>query len=417
MSMELDRGQRREPLLAYAVVGIAVLYAAFTLGLEVLSWRLNIEFDIPAWRTDSPVEICLALIVIGGLIFAVTQVYRHRRDAALRLGWSYATVAMALIATSEMADWFNETAPFWSEDFWFETPLWLIAAWCLHQCIRLYAARPRYWFRAGFALQVASAVLDLLKNEIGRLPLVSPEALEVAVEYSALLCVLCYVLSLALTRVGPRTAGWSDRLTGGARLAVAALGVQAPRATQPVAVGALARRLYVDRHMFRAARYPTRYPVLHRAGLRQAVNVAMAAFFGSRIGPRIEQAAGRSLAGQFVDLLRMAVGQGIDAVSYYLFELYRPGGRGEAPYYLTRYETKNGLLTVLNAARARLTDVPHDLTDKAAFGEACRQAGIPTPPILLSAVDGKIDRHVPVTDFDRDLFAKLKRGRGTMQTG
>ena len=193
MSMELDRGQRREPLLAYAVVGIAVLYAAFTLGLEVLSWRLNIEFDIPAWRTDSPVEICLALIVIGGLIFAATQVYRHRRDAALRLGWSYATVAMALIATSEMADWFNETAPFWSEDFWFRDAA---VADCrlvpapVHPPVCGAAALlvPRRLRPAGRIGGARSA-----QERDRPLPLVSPEALEVAVSTRpcSVCCVTC----------------------------------------------------------------------------------------------------------------------------------------------------------------------------------------------------------------------------------
>jgi hypothetical protein len=147
------------------------------------------------------------------------------------------------------------------------------------------------------------------------------------------------------------------------------------------------------------------------------VFLVMAWLFARRVGPRVQQAGIRSLARQFADLVVMGVRQSFDAVSYYLYELYRPNGRVEAAYYLTRYETKNGLFTVLNAVRPRRDDVPYNMTDKAAFRDACDRAGIPTPPILLTASDGKIEWHASTDAFDRDLFAKLRRGRGTMKTG
>ncbi len=402
------------------ITGLAALYALLTLLLLVLNGALRLDIGIEPWHVDSPVEICMALIVLGGLAFAIVQLIRHRGHGALRLGWAFAAAGMALIATSETADWFNEAAPFWNEQYWFEVPLWLVAAGCLCQCARLYAAQPRVhtWFRIGFVIQFLATVLDIGKGTLGALPFASHEMLDVAVDYTQLLCLLCYMSALAFTCLDPQRLGpLAERLLGIARPAFAGAGVQAPRAAAPIAIGALARALFFEQHLFRAPRYPTRYLFLHRPGMRQAVTVAMAVLFGSRVGPRVRLAEGRSLIRQFLDLLRMGLGQGIDAVSYYLLELYRPGGRAEAPFYLTRYETKNGLLTVLNAALPRRDDIPHDLTDKAVFGAACGRAGIPTPPILLTAIDGAIERHASVAAFDRDLFAKLRRGRGTMKTG
>jgi hypothetical protein len=414
----LSPGQQR---LTRAVAGVAALYAALSLAWQLLMLALELDVDLPLWHADSPVEICLALIVLGGTVFAATQLYRNRRDAALRLGWAFATAGMALIATSETADWFNEAAPFWNEQVWFEAPLWLVAALCIHQCTRLYAAQPRVrsWFRAGFALQLASTALDITQARVGSSSSFLDGLLDMAVDYTGLLCVLCYTSSLVLTRLDR---GMAARRRGRWPLDVpaptwAAGGVQAPRAAAPIEIGALARTLFFERHMFRAARYPTRYALLHRPVARQLVSVAMAVLFGGRIGPSVERSGGVPLVRQIADLLKMGVVQGIDAVSYYLYELYRPAGRRDAPYYLTRYETKNGLFTVLNAQRPRCADVPHDLTDKRAFGAACAQAGIPTPPILLTAIDGRIESHASVAAFDRDLFAKLMRGRGTMKTG
>jgi len=40
---------------------------------------------------------------------------------------------------------------------------------------------------------------------------------------------------------------------------------------------------------------------------------------------------------QLLQLCRLGFGEGIDPLTYYLQELYRPGGMEAARYYLTRY--------------------------------------------------------------------------------
>lgn len=418
MRFQILRSWAAFDVRARALTVCAALCASMVLGLEVLTLMPSRGFGMPAWDADTPSEVCTVLIVLGGLGFALSQLWRLRRDPRLRLGWAFATVGMALVATSETADWFNETAPFWNEEFWFEVPLWLIAAACLHQCVRLYDADSRVhrWFRLAIGIQALFATLDIAEGALGSLVPVSADVLEVAVDYAGMLCVLCYVAALLLTRIGPAAGRMTSHVVEAGISALTWAHAGSARAFQPVAIGALARTLFFELHLFRTARYPTRYPILHRRGFRQAVTLGMAVLFGSLIGPRVRRAGVKSLPRQAADLVRMGIGQGVDAISYYLFELYRPGRRAEAQYYLTRYETKNGLLAVLNASRARAADVPHDLTDKSAFGKLCVGAGIATPPILLTAIDGHIEWNMPAPAFDRDLFAKLMRGRGTMKT-
>ena len=407
-SLSLDR---RVP--ARVILALAALYALASLLLQV-------GFGFPAWRADSPIEICIDIAVLGGLLHSVTQLYRHRRDAALRTGWAFATVGMGFITVSETADWFNGYAAAWCDEAWFEVPLWLIAAFCFHQCTRLHAALPRvrFWARAGLVLLLMFVLLDIAKYAASPTSVLSDDVLDVGADYTSLLSLLCTISALLFSRHGAGVLVSVTRriLDVSVPIFTAAGAVPAPAVT-PVAIGAVARTLFFDLRLFRAPRYPTRYALLHRPVLRQIEAVVMAILFGSRIGPRVQQEAGTPLVRQFADLLRMGLVQGIDAVSYYLFELYRSDGRARAAYYLTRGETKKGLFTALNALHASDRSTTQDLTDKSKFGDACAAAGIAVPPILLTAIDGEIAWRVPVTCADRDLFAKLMRGRGTMKTG
>ena len=396
---------------ARVLLALAALYA-------LASLLLQIGIGLPEWCPELPIELSIDVAALTGLALAVTQLYRHRCDTALRPGWAFATVGMGFIAISETADWFNGYAAAWCDEAWFEIPLWLLAAGCLHRCLRLYAAqlRVRFWSRAGFIFLLAFVGLYLVKSVVSAA--LSGDVLDVTVDYMSLLSLLCYVSALAFTMLRrERMASPVGRSRSITLPALAGAGVLSSPATTPVAIGAVARTLFVDLHLFRTARYPTRYRILHRPVVRHIVNVGMALLLGGRIAPHVQRTTNRSLFQQSLDLLRMGLGQGIDAVSYYLLELYRPGGRAEAAYYLTRYETKNGLFAVLNAQTPRHPNVAYDLTDKAAFGAACSASGIATPPILLSAIDGRTTLHAPEFAFDRDLFAKLMRGRGTMKTG
>ncbi|TWT05035.1 sugar-transfer associated ATP-grasp domain-containing protein [Reyranella sp. CPCC 100927] len=403
-SLSLD--QRIHP---QAILALATLYA-------LVSLLVQIGIGHSKWRVDSPTEVCVSIVVMGGLVLTAVQLYRHWPDSALRTGWLFAAIGIAFITVSVTADWFGGYALTPVDRNWAEIPPWLIAGFCFHQCTQLRASRSRvrFWGRVGLALMLVSVGLKVAESVI---PL-SDDLLDICQDYTSLLGLLCILSALLFSSLAADTpAAVVRRLLDVSAPVFRAAGALPAPALTPVAIGAVARALFSDLRLFRVARYPTRFDILHRPVLRQVEAVGMVILFGSRIGPRVRQAVGTPLMRQFADLLRMGVLQGIDAVSYYLFELYRPDGRARAAYYLTRRETKNGLFAALNALQPRDDTIAHDLTDKAAFGAACAAAGIATPPILLTAIDGQVSWRDDITAFDRDLFAKLMRGRGTKKTG
>ncbi|MGE3905076.1 MAG: sugar-transfer associated ATP-grasp domain-containing protein, partial [Reyranellaceae bacterium] len=301
----------------------------------------------------------------------------------------------------------------------YKVPLWIVSVAALYSCARHYIAqrRVRRWMLTGLTLQLVSNLTEVATGLAPAIMLGHDEAVELSIDYTELLSLLCYVAALAFTQLRPvAVRALAGRILGIPRAAVAANMAWAPRAAQPVEIGATARDLFRERRLFSRARYPTPYRVLHRPGLREAVAVGMVALFGSRVAPRVRRIGGMPVRRQFAELLRLGVGQGIDAFTYYLLELYRPGGNHEARYYLTRYETKNGLFTRLNAMRGRPAGRPHKMTDKLEFADACAQLGIATPPILMSVADGRATLRADAAALDVDLFAKLQRGRGTKRT-
>ena len=135
------------------------------------------------------------------------------------------------------------------------------------------------------------------------------------------------------------------------------------------------------------------------------------------VGPIARRASGRSLRSQLSDLLALGIAQGFDPLAYYFQELYRSGGRAESAHYLTRSETKNGLLHVMNSMRTS-PDGQREMKDKVLFAACCRREGLPVPQTLLEGGgtgndnDGEAWREAPRESFDRDLFCKLRSGRG-----
>jgi len=183
------------------------------------------------------------------------------------------------------------------------------------------------------------------------------------------------------------------------------------RQAMELPLGARARAIYRDYRLFKRANYPPNRFALY-PGVKQLVLLVAILWLGFRLGPSVRQVSGRSLMRQFLDLVTLAYREGIDPVTYYLQELYRPEMRGLAPYFLTRYETKNGLLSALNNMRPRYYP-RSELADKLLFADCCERFGIPTPPILLSVERGRITwRDIGRAALDRDLFAKPRSGKG-----
>lgn len=397
-------------LKPWLVIAAASAYGVLSL---VLQWRIGASF----WPRSSPIEVLTDLLAIGATVFALMQVWRHWSQRALRSGWIYGAVGMAILVIGETSDWFHDDIEDWYDPLPYEIGLWLLAAFLIWRCTRNYAAQKhvRYWLLAGFVVQVLSNLLAIAEDDAAVIELGRLGSIHLTIEYTELLGLLCYASALVFTQVGPRLATAVAKYLISPVEATLPIVASAELTAAPVRIGAQARQAFYHFHLFRKPRYPTSTASLHRRGLREAVWFGMIALFAGATAMRAWAAGGASPLGQLRDLWRLSFRSRVDAFTYYLLELYRPERRVEADYCLTRYETKNGLLSRLNSMRDRDAGAPRNMTDKLAFAESCASLQVATPPVLIAAKAGMLDIRQP-EDLDGDLFVKLRHGRGTKLT-
>jgi Sugar-transfer associated ATP-grasp len=117
---------------------------------------------------------------------------------------------------------------------------------------------------------------------------------------------------------------------------------------------------------------------------------------------------------QTADLLRLAFVHRIDPATYYALHLYDIG-MNEAEYYVGRYETKNGLFSLLCELRRKESGFGLTLSEKALFSRICRDAGLPIVPVIAVVANGiwtPVDAAPGALDCD--LFVKTVRGKGAI---
>lgn len=357
---------------------------AFALATALAQWLSG----TPAWRVDSPVQLQSDAAVAVGLGLALVQAVVQRHRADLRRAWLRAGAAMLLLAAVLATDWLADLGHI--EDNWLiAQPLWLLAAGLLHATARRSPAR-RLW-QLGLAFQLAFALVDfgdgrLVSNGLGTQATLSLE------EWTELLAIDAYVLALAL-------AGLASPLRSAT-----------VRTGQIPALGTRARQLFATGHFAGRAKYPP-LRLAFAPSIRPLLLVLVSLWLVATVGPLARRASGRSLRAQLSDLLVLCVRGNFDPLSYYQQELYRAGGRADAAHYLTRLETKNGLLRALNTMREQ----PHaarEMGDKLLFEACCRQAGLAAAPVLLACGPEGLKWRAARGALDRDLLCKPRHGRG-----
>lgn len=390
MTHSIGRWPKFPPGSAGMVLVIAAAYGLAT-GL------VQFATPIPAWRIDSPVELGSAAAVLAGLAWSLAHAVTAALGSDDRRRWWMASFAMVALTLIQATDWFDGIDDLPDVDLILNLPLWLTVALLLRGALGGHRRRPwasRCW-TAGLALQLASMALDVAE---GLLPAdwpVSAERFSALTEMMELLCIEAYVAALVLRA---------------ATLVPVAAGTQAFPRFGGLAVGSEARLLFRTAGLFRSAKYPpvraAFYPVL-----KELLLVVVCLGLAARLGGIARRAGGRSRFGQVADLMVLGFNDGVDPPSYYAHELYLPQRRAEAVHYLTRYETKNGLLYALNTARPQ-PFAGHEMNDKLLFAECCEQHGLAAAPVLMVAGAGAVLRRVPRATLDQDLFCKPRRGLG-----
>jgi len=157
-------------------------------------------------------------------------------------------------------------------------------------------------------------------------------------------------------------------------------------------------------------RFPSR---LYVEGARPIMFLIRAGWCLWKFGRAIA-AAGRPLALQAADMLRLGWRHGIDPILYPTLELYRPERRHWADQAVSRFEIGSGMLKRLH----KLRPMPHgkrvNLGDKLAYHFCCRAHGLPSPQILIHAHKGDLNwlDAARESEIDRDLFIKPRHSRG-----
>ena len=323
------------------------------------------------------------------LVWTCFCLVKHWRKAIDRRSWLYAIAAMLLIEGTQITDLMIQAGVI-ADDRLFDLPMMLGASWLLYRVLQ--RARGRPWtvalWRIGFAAQIAYAALDLNGGRLIPQALVAPERLAAWDEWTELLYIGSYIAALVLFEVFVRTRRAS---------------------VQPHEIGAEARRVFTEGQLLRTKRYPS-VAAAYWPGLQAPFLLATCLWLLARVGPIARAASGRSLRAQFADLLALSVGRGFDPKAYYFQELYRQS-RCEADCYLTRFETKNGLMYALNRLRVQ----PYswsEMHDKLRFAELCEAAGLAAVPVLVSIDGGAVRMRVRPVALDRDLWSKPRTGRG-----
>jgi hypothetical protein len=177
-------------------------------------------------------------------------------------------------------------------------------------------------------------------------------------------------------------------------------------------IGAKSRAAYVKFRLFRSASHPP-YKIAFRSPFKEAFALMVAAYLSWTAGREVKKSTGKSVITQFREMTALWFGQMIDPPSYYAQELFRPDRLAQSSQYLTRFETKNGILKSINEYFPSPYDTD-EMSDKAQFARGCANHNIPHAQTLAVIGQDDIAWAMDPEDLCFDLFCKRQRGKGAI---
>lgn len=366
-------------------------YHLFAAGLAILLAVLTLQAasGVPPWHAFAPVEFSHSAVASAGLAWALVQLRAHWSHPTARKAWLAATFGMGLLAIESVTgSLLLLLTPLRREQMAVTIVIWMAAAVFLFRAGRHYAMRRSVMpaFRNGFALQVATLVVGWFGT--ADVAMAGTHIPEYLYDGGELVTALTYATGLLLAVFAP---------------------VKTYRYAAS-AVGRKGRELFADFGLRKRARYPTRIAFLHLPVIRPLFLALMALAYFAWCGPGVRRGGGPGITKQLFSLMALAR-EGIDAHSYYFLPLYRGGATHGTDAFVTRVETKNGLIKAINATPA-LRRGSRELGDKLAFARTCEQHGVPAVPVLATVSAQRTELHVPMAQLDRDLFVKDRSGFG-----
>jgi len=188
---------------------------------------------------------------------------------------------------------------------------------------------------------------------------------------------------------------------------------EAPR--EPL--GDRARRIFVE-WPISSTRLDPGHPWAHIGIAPFLVDVTRLLIWWWQTAGRVKKFAGFSRWYQFRDIIRMTWPYRFHGQIYYMFELYRPEEKARRGEYLTRWETKNGLIRLLRQQFVDKSAPRSNMRDKVAFTETLLKNGLPGIPIIAAFSKGQsVPAEIDPALLRQDLFTKLRASKGAEGAG
>ena len=177
-------------------------------------------------------------------------------------------------------------------------------------------------------------------------------------------------------------------------------------------IGAKARWAFKKFGLFRSANYPP-YKLAFQSPFQEAFVLLVAGYLAWVAGREVKKSTGKSLIAQFREMSSLWFHQRVDPPTYYAQELFRTERLAKAPQFLTRFETKNGILRSLNEYRPSPFDAD-EMSDKALFARLCTAHKIPHVQTLAIVGKDQVTWNIDPKNLCFDLFCKRPKGKGAI---
>jgi Sugar-transfer associated ATP-grasp len=395
-----------------------VIAILITVAVAYTAASLFAELEFPVWEDTAYSTLQLSVWLAAFAIMIITIIRLSASDAVGRISqWQMlAIITVASISVQQSDDLFVDIENIWTfvsprgVDYFVNALLAVMIVSTLFVSTKL----PKKYLWVARCLQ-ATVVFQLLTvfskltetghlfgsfHEVQQLSTLT----DVLADFSGFLCIEFYIVGLVLV------CGHSLERSTASIIPF----VQTNAVIGGQHVGANARQIYRDFNLYRGPKHPpfalAFYPVF-----REITFFLVMFWLVVTAGMAIKRAKDKSIILQFKEMTSLWFNHGIDPPSYYAQELYEVSRQHDAPHYLTRYETKNGLLSTLNNRLPKPFKV-NEMSHKALFASCCAKYGIPHPQLLLTVDGDHIDWNCELPELATDLFCKRQRGMGAVGT-
>lgn len=405
--MENQRSQLLPPPIQWPLIRISTLLFC----LVFVCLMALVQFAVPSLELEflSPLNVLLACSVVVGLTNALKRVAIDQDSPRDALYWVTVTMALLAIVAAEVIDvGIDEVDALLHLNGRDNVPeIILVAVAFATLVLTPFLARGRFVPAVGLLSLSAFGFVTGLPQAFGVdpvLPFGIPELIfDMITEGAGLLCLGLFLFT---TIVPPNTGrtSWegTDLLDGPRRHANGAF------------VGTTSRQMFQNGGIELSPRHPP-LAIAFRPGFQDiAFYLTM---FGMLFwaGRPVKSGVGKGYVEQAGDMTRLWFRHRIDPPTYYAMDLYRRENAAWAPHLLTRFETKNGLISTLN--RHRRNPFPgHEMNDKRLFAQVCADAGIPHPQLLFVVDKLGVVPQSSLGVLEQDLFCKPCKTMGAKDT-